>query len=719
MFIDNVVAQIANNDTSVKLGLFILALFLTAGCGFGIWRVLQLAWPRLPQNPFVETLASDKTQTELSAYELNLFAHPPNSEGEFSLSALLGQHELVTLLATPQPSARVDLPPQFFVPAPPPPRRLLRQTVEIHPTKRLRSMGYAALPSAAPTPGTGTPVEEPETPKAPYTFRCVEGALAGLAWPIEQSRFVISGLAITGTIKVDNNTVSAPHACVEVDTDGTIFVSDLGSINGTHIDGADIRGRRVPVKVNNTSLQIGEVRFSIDVSSSTLTERSHNRHRGVHVLQRPGRYLISRETMPVITLNPPGVAPDNYQYNGQSGVRYDARIKSPHAVVSLDRRCEIRDLTWEGGIRINDVAAGKRRIFEYNQHRIQLGDSVFTTSIAGMTQGDNWVIDRFVVQHPIKQGGMAEVYKVEDKDGQIYALKMPHPEKLQELEFKRFWRREQRFMGQLNHPRIVRAHSFGFYKREIPYMVMDYIDGCSLYDILKTVRQPFSWQEALAIITDVTEGLRYVHSKGIAHCDIKPANVLINNKGEVFISDFGIAVEIGDLSTDMGTLSYIAPELLRSDRHTPVTETCDIYSLGAVFYELLTGQRLTKQSDPLLLYTSANPGDNLFETNLVNLDEKLKNLQSPPTRTELEDTQKKFMSNLQKTFTRVANPLELAMGEAVPQFIKDIVIKCTEHLPENRYRNCQPLYQDLTGYSDADFDRSELRQRVSQVVAPK
>ncbi len=152
--------------------------------------------------------------------------------------------------------------------------------------------------------------------------------------------------------------------------------------------------------------------------------------------------------------------------------------------------------------------------------------------------------------------------------------------------------REARALGKLNHPNIVAVHDSGE-ANGLYYFVMEYVDGVNLRHLLREKSLPP--KEALAIVPQVCDALQFAHDEGIMHRDIKPENILIDKKGRVKIADFGLAKLVGQDHVDdnltkahevMGTIRYMAPEQMEGAKD--IDHRADIYSLGVVFYELLT-----------------------------------------------------------------------------------------------------------------------------------
>ncbi len=193
------------------------------------------------------------------------------------------------------------------------------------------------------------------------------------------------------------------------------------------------------------------------------------------------------------------------------------------------------------------------------------------------------------------QGGMGVVYRARQRGlERDVALKVLPPEVGQDPEFADRFTREARALARLSHSSIVSVFDFGR-AGGLYYFIMELVDGPNIRQLLKAGR--LSAREALAVVPQICDALQYAHEEGIVHRDIKPENVLIDRKGRVKIADFGLAKLIQRKETDttltgprqvMGTLHYMAPEQL--ERPAEVDHRADIYSLGVMFYEMLTGE---------------------------------------------------------------------------------------------------------------------------------
>jgi predicted Ser/Thr protein kinase len=202
------------------------------------------------------------------------------------------------------------------------------------------------------------------------------------------------------------------------------------------------------------------------------------------------------------------------------------------------------------------------------------------------------------------RGGMGVVYKARQKTlNRFVALKLLAPERVREAKFAERFTREAQALAALNHPNIVTIHDFGqaggFY-----FLLMEFVDGVNLRQLLRT--RKFSPEEALAVVPPLCDALQFAHDRGIVHRDIKPENLLLDKEGRVKVADFGIAKMLGGgdggagspppavsdnentTQSSVGTPGYSAPEQKTDPQR--VDSRADIYSLGVVFYEMLTGE---------------------------------------------------------------------------------------------------------------------------------
>jgi len=218
---------------------------------------------------------------------------------------------------------------------------------------------------------------------------------------------------------------------------------------------------------------------------------------------------------------------------------------------------------------------------------------------------------KFWLAEKIATGGMAEIFKgiglTPEGKKQILAIKRILPNYSNDEEFVSLLVDEAKIMVQLNHPNIVPIFEFGKVEGAY-YIAMDYVEGATIKDLFKRVRdrkEQFTVDMAVHIVREIGQGLAYAHRKvddrgeslGIVHRDISPANILISFEGEVKIVDFGISKAANQshntrIGVIRGKTGYMSPEQTKSG--TPMDQRSDIYSLGIIFYELLSGERLFK-----------------------------------------------------------------------------------------------------------------------------
>ena len=219
-------------------------------------------------------------------------------------------------------------------------------------------------------------------------------------------------------------------------------------------------------------------------------------------------------------------------------------------------------------------------------------------------QGQN--LGKYRVLEPLGRGGMARVYRAYHPQLDRYvAIKVLRSDLVAEEEFLARFKREARAVAALRHPNIVQVFDFDA-RGDVYYLVMELLEGDSLsrrlddYS-LREERMPLG--EVVRIVLDVLEAMAYAHSEGMIHRDVKPANILLTRRGEAVLTDFGIAQIIGGTQYTvsgalMGTLSYMAPEQ-GLEGHCDARS--DIYSLGIVLYEMLTGEPPFDAETPLAI----------------------------------------------------------------------------------------------------------------------
>jgi serine/threonine-protein kinase len=204
--------------------------------------------------------------------------------------------------------------------------------------------------------------------------------------------------------------------------------------------------------------------------------------------------------------------------------------------------------------------------------------------------------DRYELGDTLGYGGMSEVHRGLDKRlGRDVAVKVLRADLARDPQFQLRFRREAQNAAALNHPAIVAVYDTGEVASDfgpLPYIVMEYVDGQTLREIVKT-EGPMSQQRVIEVMADVCAALDFSHKHSIIHRDVKPANIMINRAGAVKVMDFGIARALGEgqnvtqTAAVIGTAQYLSPEQARGEA---VDARSDVYAAGCVLFELLTGE---------------------------------------------------------------------------------------------------------------------------------
>lgn len=218
-------------------------------------------------------------------------------------------------------------------------------------------------------------------------------------------------------------------------------------------------------------------------------------------------------------------------------------------------------------------------------------------NLVGQTLG------RYHIVEQLGEGGMAVVYKAFDtRLERAVALKVIRTERMDDYQFLERFKREALALAKLTHPNIVHINDYGD-QDGVPYLVMDFIPAGTLKE---RIGAPIPWAEAAWFLAPVARALEYAHSQGIVHRDIKPSNILVTDSGQPMLTDFGIAKMLEDEKTGgltttgmgMGTPEYMSPEQLLGNRLDGRT---DVYSLGTVYYEMVTGRTPYKADTPMAI----------------------------------------------------------------------------------------------------------------------
>ena len=275
-------------------------------------------------------------------------------------------------------------------------------------------------------------------------------------------------------------------------------------------------------------------------------------------------------------------------------------------------------------------------------------------------------IDSYRIVAPVARSGMASIYRaVDTRDNRVVALKIPHPDlEADPILFDRF-QREAGIGEKLDHPKVMRV--FGGEKRSRIYMVMEWCDGRLLREILD--EGPMPHQRAIGIAVGVLDALEYIHANGVVHRYLKPENIMVDDKDNIKLIDFGIAgdaaakrLTYANFTAAIGTPNYISPEQVKGKRGDGRS---DIYSVGVILYEMLTGK---------LPFNGPNP--------MAAMNERLLNHPVPPS---------------------VANPT------ITPQ-LQEILYRALERDPRNRYAHAYEFKRDLEHPEQVGVeDRPELR----------
>ena len=275
-------------------------------------------------------------------------------------------------------------------------------------------------------------------------------------------------------------------------------------------------------------------------------------------------------------------------------------------------------------------------------------------------------IDAYRIEAPVARSGMASIFRaVDTRDNRVVALKIPHPDmEADPILFDRF-KREAEIGEKLDHPMVMRV--YGGEKRSRIYMVMEWCDGRLLRTILGEGRIPR--ERAIRIAIEVLEALEYVHEHGVVHRDLKPENIMVDANDNIKLIDFGIAgdaaarrLTYANFTAALGTADYISPEQVKGKRGDGRS---DIYSVGVILYEMLTGRLPFSGSSPMEI-----------------MNDRLLNHPLPPT---------------------TADP-------SISPQLQEVLYRALERDPQNRYAHAREFAHDLQHLDEVGVeDRVELR----------
>jgi len=288
--------------------------------------------------------------------------------------------------------------------------------------------------------------------------------------------------------------------------------------------------------------------------------------------------------------------------------------------------------------------------------------SIPTASFPSSGLGPGTKVDHFRIDHELGRGGAGVVYLAQDtRLGRKVAIKMMPPEIADNPQVLHRWKREARLLASLNHPNIATIHEELEETEGISYLVLEYVEGDTLRD--RIAHGELTLKETVLITLQIAEAISAAHSKGVVHRDLKPANIKITPEGRVKVLDFGVAKILGGrkgapqgtIVTQpgqvIGTPGYMSPE---QSLGKDTDHRTDIWSFGCVLYEMLTGKR------PF-------PG---------------------------QDTSEVLEAMLR------SEPSWEALPEEIELPLRDIIRKCLDKDPDNRYHSAGALHQDLIDYHD-------------------
>jgi pSer/pThr/pTyr-binding forkhead associated (FHA) protein/tRNA A-37 threonylcarbamoyl transferase component Bud32 len=426
---------------------------------------------------------------------------------------------------------------------------------------------------------------KPQSPTSPqerpwegkFYLEGIEGKLNGEDIYITARRSIITRRKLA-EIVVENASVSAPHALVTIERDGRVQIADLHSSNGTLVNGTSISTDPATLQ-QDAVIHLGEVELRYDPTTHVLlgTDGS-NKSQTTWSLQGKNRWMITRRSLPFIEIDE------------------DQAISSPHAYLDVARGFELRPLKNTNPIGVDDDPEIVGNIDIKPGSKIKLGATTFLLRSAVDKMPD--MIGPYRVQGYIAEGGMADVYKVtREDDAQPLVLKLPKQKFNVSEEFRRRWRQEINILKTITLDNEANPNIVGFVDAGVDdatglkYLVMSFVDGCSLHKIRRYKGQnvPLDLGDAYDVVRQLVRALTYLHKLQIAHCDIKPGNLLFDRAGKLYLTDFGIATRFGELSPRLATRDYMAPE---QSSEVKVSAKLDIYALGALMYLLLTGNKL-------------------------------------------------------------------------------------------------------------------------------
>ncbi len=292
------------------------------------------------------------------------------------------------------------------------------------------------------------------------------------------------------------------------------------------------------------------------------------------------------------------------------------------------------------------------------------------------------LLDQFRVDAFVASGGMGAVYRVTDLKRSVpLAMKVLHAELAEDPSAFKSFQREARALQKLAHPNIVPF--YGVYQTlDFAFLLERFIDGPSLKDVLRRQRgDPLPIREALVYLKALSAALGYAHANGVVHCDVKPGNVMLDQGGNIFLTDFGIARHADSSTTTLagaGAPAYMAPEQIRGKIVTPAT---DIYALGIILFEILTGQRPFRGNE-----AGTEKGGTTSNERI-----RYAHLHLPP-------------------------PDPRSLNPSISRSLAGVIFKALDKKPANRYQSAQEFFSALC--AAADTTPSSVPDRVVVPIFP-